>query len=67
MLHSMVQTQQADRAGTAVLSKLKSVLHEEPASPYEKQQRKSQIARTRLESRNNAESCHSYGTRWAQS
>ena len=37
MLHSMTETEQADRAGTAVLSKLKSVLNEEPASPYEKQ------------------------------
>ena len=45
MLHSMAQTEQADRSGSAVFSKVKSVLNEELASPYEKQQRKSQIAR----------------------
>ena len=32
MLQSMAETEQADRAGTAVLSKLKFVLNEEPAS-----------------------------------
>ena len=43
MLHSLVEAEQADRAGTTGLSKLNSVLNEEPVSPYEKQQRKSQI------------------------
>ena len=45
MLHSLAEAEQADKAGTTVVSKVKSVLNEEPFSPYEKQQRKSQIAR----------------------
>ena len=45
MLHSLAEAQQADRAGTSVLSNLKFVPNEEPVSPYKKQQRKSQITR----------------------
>ena len=45
MLHSLAEAEQADRASTTVLFKLKFVLNEEPVSPYDKQHRKSQIAR----------------------
>ena len=45
VLQSLAEAEQADRAGTgtAVLAKLKSILHEEPASPYARHRGSRQI------------------------
>ena len=40
MLQALAEQEQADRCGTQVLMKLRLVLHEEPATPYEKKNRK---------------------------
>ena len=45
LLASYAEAETANRCGTQVLAKLKRALHTEPASPYEKQPRKLEIAR----------------------
>ena len=52
MLQSLAENERAQHCGTTVLPKLRSILHEEPASPYEKKQRRMQIAHMTRELQN---------------
>ena len=45
MLSAFAEQEATDRAGTKVLGLLRQALHAEPASPYDKQQRKMEISR----------------------
>ena len=45
MLQAFAEKEKADRNGTTVLKKLQQILQEEPATVYQKQQRKMEVAR----------------------